>query len=132
MIHLNCGYLQRYAHIYRFSWTPQNLNLFECKAVHGNTLNFKSDIRENQWKKLLEYSQIPGVNAGIIVWFIDLDKTFYIPIWTLEFLKNKLHKKSFHGIDDEFFPDSYKMRAVKKQVFFEYDLDRFLKEIEYA
>lgn len=28
------------------------LNYFECKAIHGNTLNFKSHIRENQWKRI--------------------------------------------------------------------------------
>lgn len=29
------------------------LNLFELKAIHGNTLNFKSHIQENQWDGLL-------------------------------------------------------------------------------
>ena len=31
------------------------LNLFELKAIHGNTLNFKSHIRENQWNNLTKY-----------------------------------------------------------------------------
>ena len=42
------------------------LNLFEVKAVHGNTLNFKSHIRKNQWDKLLEYASVSSVNAGAI------------------------------------------------------------------
>ena len=33
----------------------EKLNLFELKAIHGNTLNFKSHIRENQWNSLVKY-----------------------------------------------------------------------------
>ena len=56
------------------------LNYFECKAIHGNTLNFKSHIRKNQWDKLMEKSFIPGVNAGIICWFVDNDSTLFLDI----------------------------------------------------
>ena len=38
----------------------------ECKAYHGNTLNFKA-IRPNQWKGLQEKSDIKGVHAGVLV-----------------------------------------------------------------
>ena len=107
------------------------INLFECKAIHGNTLNFKSHIRENQWDRLLHYSFIPGVNAGIIVWFIDLDETYFIPIWDLNWAKTELHKKSFNAKTDKEFKDAYKLKAKKKKTFFEYDLQEFLKEIEY-
>lgn len=31
------------------------LNMFELKAIHGNCLNFKSHIRENQWNNLIKY-----------------------------------------------------------------------------
>ena len=70
------------------------LNMFELKAIHGNCLNFKSHIRENQWNNLVKYDLYP--NAGIIVWFIDLDKTFFIPGYDLSFAKNTLNKKSFN------------------------------------
>lgn len=106
------------------------LNMFELKAIHGNCLNFKSHIRENQWNNLVKYDLYPGVNAGIIVWFIDLDKTFFIPGYDLSFAKNTLNKKSFNAITDEYFNDTYKINGKKKRTFFGYDLDSFLKEIE--
>ena len=57
-----------------------NILFLECKAVHGNTLNFKSDIKKNQWDKLLKYSEVEGVNAGIVCWYIDWDVTVFLPI----------------------------------------------------
>ena len=105
------------------------LNLFELKAIHGNTLNFKSHIRENQWNELLKYSYIPGVNAGIICWFIDLDKTVFIDIQDLEFMKN-VGKKSFNI---KWLSESPVTEIIgkKKRTFFDYALDTFLKKISY-
>ena len=105
------------------------LNLFECKAIHGNTLNFKSHIRENQWDKLLQYSFLPGVNAGVICWFIDLDKTYFIPIWDMNYARDILHKKSFNAKTDNL--EVYEITGEKKKVFFKYNLEQFLKEISY-
>lgn len=112
------------------------LNLFEVKAVHGNTLNFKSHIRENQWYKLQKYSVLPAVNAGIIVWFIDKDFTLYLPIGLLHELKLE-DFKSFNINDyiDDTLPPVYEhpieILGTKKKVFFEYDLKTFLDEISY-
>ena len=109
------------------------LNLIECKAVHGNTLNFKSHIRENQWNKLLDYSKVHGVNAGIIVWFIDKDKTYFLDIYLLNEMK-RYGRKSYNVITDG--DNLFNMLAPipihgkKKKVFFEYDLDDFLKEVQ--
>ena len=104
------------------------LNLFELKAIHGNTLNFKSHIRENQWQQLLKYLEINGVNAGIICWFIDLDKTVFIPIEVLQCLKDKGYK-SFNIKDEDMKRCYYEIAGYKKRVFFEYNLDYFLEEI---
>ena len=103
------------------------LNLFECKAIHGNTLNFKSNIRENQWQKLLEYSQITGINAGVICWFIDHDVTVYLSIEYLQELKESGYK-SFNINKDGY---DYKLLGKKKKVFFEYDLEKFLEDMSY-
>ena len=59
---------------------------FECKCCYGNTLNFHN-ITDNQRKGLLEKSNIDGVIAGIIVWFIDHDTTYFMPIQIIEKLK---------------------------------------------
>ena len=100
------------------------LNLIECKAVHGNTLNFKSHIKQNQWDGLLEESYKPGVNAGILVWFIDHDVTLWLDIQYLQDLKESGYK-SFNVKDRM---SVYELAGVKKKVFFEYDLRKFLKD----
>ena len=100
------------------------LNLMECKAVHGNTLNFKSHIKQNQWDGLLEESYKSGVNAGILVWFIDHDVTLWLDIQYLQDLKESGYK-SFNVKDRM---SVYELAGVKKKVFFEYDLRKFLKD----
>lgn len=117
------------------------LNYFECKAIHGNTLNFKSHIRENQWQGLLDKSYIGGVNAGIICWFIDKNATLFIPIETLENMR-KQGKKSFNANETgtvwynengvKWGVDYFYIEGKKKRIFFEYDLEKFLEEISYA
>lgn len=106
------------------------LNYFECKAIHGNTLNFKSHIRENQWDKLLKKSWIPGVNAGIICWFIDLDKTYFIDIEYLDYLKEQ-GNKSFNAISDIDKIPVIEIKGKKKKVFFEYELENLLEDLSY-
>ena len=103
------------------------LNLIECKAIHGNTLNFKSHIKQNQWDGLLEESCKPGVNAGILVWFIDHDVTLWLDIQYLQTLKEYGYK-SFNVNDESY---DYKLNGTKKRVFFEYDLKGFLKALRY-
>lgn len=100
------------------------LNLIECKAVHGNILNFKSHIKQNQWDGLLEESYKPRVNAGILVWFIDHDVTLWLDIQYLQDLKESGYK-SFNVKDRM---SVYELAGVKKKVFFEYDLRKFLKD----
>lgn len=104
---------------------------FECKAVSGNTLNFSSHISEYQWAGLLEKSKIPGVVAGVIVWFTDRDVTLFMPIEELERMRVS-GKKSLNV--KEALPDEGPQRGVfikgkKKRVFFEYNVELFLEEL---
>ena len=105
-----------------------NILFIECKALHGNTLNFRGNIRENQWEKLLHYSKVPGVIAGVLVWFIDRDETYFIDILTLEILK-KCGKKSFNA-SKKYYMNIIKIQGHKKKVFFDYDLEKFLEDIK--
>lgn len=107
-----------------------NILYAESKAIHGNTLNFKSHIRQNQWDGLLNVAYIPGVNAGIIVWFIDHDITLFIDITYLEYLKTS-GKKSFNIKTDIDEISVVEITGTKKRVFFEYNLEQFLEEISY-
>lgn len=112
--------------IYRFP----NILYLECKSKNDNTLNFKSDIRSNQWEELYNYSKINGVNAGIICWFIKQDKTVYLPIEYLHYLQEQGYK-SFNIIKDINKIPLYEIEGNKKRVFYQYNLEKFLNEISY-
>lgn len=106
--------------------------MFELKAVHGNTLNFKSHIKKNQWEGLLEESYKPGVNAGILVWFIDKDETYFIDIFKLYTLKES-GEKSFNVTNPDHVNSIFvnKVEGIKKRVFFEYSLKQLLEDLSY-
>lgn len=98
----------------------------ECKSVHGASLPF-SNITDTQWNGLFEKSQIEGVFAGVICWFIDKDITRFIPIQMLKILKIELNAKSIRF--DFLHPDVVYIRGKKKRVFFDYDMEEFLNAI---
>lgn len=101
--------------------------MLECKTKKGHLLNFSSDIRPNQWNKLLEFSKIKGIEAGILVWFYEQHKTFYLNIQDLEYLRYK-GKKSF---DCEKDIPTVILYGKRKKVFYEYYLEKFMKELIY-
>lgn len=125
----------------------------ECKSVHGNTLSihsnpkpdkhgvlhgFYGNITDTQWKGLLEKSKIEGVTAGIICWWIDKDVTKFIPIQTLQELKSLGYKSVRYdaGIPDYLnYADSeyciVEIKGTKKRVFFDYDMEEFLNEVQF-
>ena len=98
---------------------------FECKSVHGNTLPFRN-ISATQWNGLLEKSFIEGVTAGIICWWIDKDRTLFIPIQTLQKLLNSGNVSYRYDWDSY---DVVEIKGKKKRVFFDYDMEDFLDAI---
>ena len=80
---------------------PQFL-MIECKAIHGNTLNFKTHIRPNQqngmYKAFMEHS---GIYAGFLVWYIDHDIIKFYPIHELIEAK-QAGELSFSANDTQF------------------------------
>ena len=106
----------------------------ECKTVHGNTLPF-SNITDNQWKGLLAKSEIDGVFAGVICWWVDKDVTKFIPIQTLQELKSLGYKSVRYdvGIPDylNYTDSEYCIVGIdgkKKRVFFDYDINDFIEQ----
>lgn len=95
----------------------------ECKSVRGASLPF-TNITDTQWNGLLEKSQIEGVFAGIICWWIDKDKTLFLPIQILEQIK-KVGGKSIRYDIDDFIGCVVEMKGKKKRVFFDYDMEEF-------
>lgn len=95
---------------------------FECKSVHGASLPF-SNITDTQWNGLLEKSQIEGVFAGIICWWVDKDVTKFIPIQALQWNKENGYKSIRFDHNGTSFIE---IKGKKKRVFFDYDMEEFL------
>lgn len=103
----------------------------ECKSVHGNRLPF-SNITDTQWKGLMEKSQIEGVFAGIICWWIDKDRTFFLPIQKLaiwRYFDSALQLKSISVEQAEKDVACIEIKGKKKRVFYDYDMEGFLNEL---
>ena len=101
---------------------------FECKSVHGNILPFPN-ITNNQWQGLLQKSQITGVYAGVICWWVDKDITKFIPIQMLQRMKDKTAKSIRYDILACSGYHTIEVKGKKKRVFFEYDMEGMLDEI---
>lgn len=115
----------------------------ECKSCYGNTMSIHSNnpknkygnITNNQWEGLLDKSKIPGVRAGILVWFIDHDLTFWIDIRRLQEHRDAGHKSiSYRGDWIDFASDTdcmwTQIAGTKRRVLFDYDFEHFLEEME--
>ena len=114
----------------------------ECKSCYGNTMSIHSNnpkqpygnITKNQWEGLLEKSKIPGVRAGIFVWFIDHDVTYWLDIRLLQAWRDAGHKSI--PCHPEWALEPYAQRlwehlpGTKRRVLFDYDCATFLKEME--
>ncbi len=98
----------------------------ECKSVHGNVLPL-TNITDRQWSGLLEKSEIDGVIAGVIVWFIDKDVTYFVSIEELQHAEG-YGKKSIRY--DDLFIKKVNIAGKKKRVFFEYDMESFFSNFE--
>lgn len=103
-----------------------NVLYIECKSCHGNTFPL-SNITDNQYKGLLEKSNIPGVISGVIIWWADKDVTAFFSIDYIAILKsNNVKSIRFDNVEENGFIISGK----KKRVFFEYDMQSFLDEVQ--
>ena len=98
----------------------------ECKSIRGNTFPL-SNITEKQWETLVEKSEIDGVFAGVIIWFIERDVTFYVPIRELANAE-AYGRKSIRY--DEKMIKTVPIKGVKKRVFWEYDLTSFFTDVD--
>lgn len=110
-----------------------NQYFIECKSVHGNLLPF-SNITENQWNGMLEMSNINGVIAGVICWWVDKDITMFLPIQFLKEAKENHFASIPSDYADKWILDSYSclpiiIKGTKKRVFFDYDLEVLINEL---
>jgi penicillin-binding protein-related factor A (putative recombinase) len=74
----------------------------ECKSTTGNTFPL---TRLTQYSALKHKVGIPGVRAGVILWFIDHDVIYYVPISSVTKMLED-DKKSIHvkwGESDDYY-----------------------------
>lgn len=60
-----------------------------------------------------------------------MDKTIFLDIQYLEYLSEECENKSFNIKKDINKIPVIEIEGIKKRIFFEYDLEKFLKEISY-
>lgn len=90
----------------------------ECKSHKGASIPFENIT---QYNKLLTKVGIPGVRCGVILWLIDKDRVFYIPINTIRKMKENGEKSvGIRSIGQK----DYKIieiPSIKKKVFLDSD-----------
>ena len=92
------------------------LYLIECKTHLGASFPLSN---LSQYNKLLSYVGIPGVRVGVVLWLIDKDKIFYVPISTVIQMKIKNKKSiSYKDIDKW---RIIEIPSIKKVVFMDSD-----------
>lgn len=93
-----------------------NIFYMECKSHKGASIPFDNIT---QYSKLLQKVGIPGVRCGVILWLIEKDKVYYIPVSTIKQMK-KDGKKSV-GISAVDNYNIIEIPSVKKRVFMDSD-----------
>ena len=98
-----------------------NIFYIECKTIKGNTFPFSN---LSQYEKLLTKVGIPGVRAGVIIWFYDPHSSvLYVPISTIKKMKED-GLKSFNIRHLEKYQNVYyyiDIPSTKKRVFMDSD-----------
>ena len=91
-----------------------NIFYLEAKTVKGNTFPFQN---LTQYDKLSAKVGIPGVRAGVVIWFYGHDRIVYVPISSVTKMKED-GKKSINITTLD--TDKYRfieIPSVKKRVF---------------
>lgn len=97
----------------------------ELKSIQGKYFSF-NNITEKQYQGLLSKVGVKGVIPGVVVWFVDYDKTLFVPIDEIRKAKEKgVNSINMNNVEDY---DVLEIDGRKKRVFFEYDIIKFLKE----
>lgn len=100
----------------------------EAKSIHGNTFPLTN---LTQYEKLLKVKDIKGVRAGVTIWFCDRDRVVFIPIHTIEQMKQEGVKSvNIRTIDDSDY-EFINIPSVKKRVFMDSDYRVIFRNTDY-
>jgi len=112
--------------------------LIECKCCHGNTMSIHSNdptkkygmITNNQWEELYAASYVSGIFAGYMIWFVDHDRTVFVPSPSMQILKDNGNKSlNILHIAKQLGNGYMNIDGTKKRKFFDYDMRKFIKEV---
>ena len=99
-------------------YAHRTLFLIETKSVHGNTFPFSN---LSQYDKLLSYSSVEDLVAGVIIWYVDRDVVLFVPITEIrEMKKDKLKSVNVKTVLDSKYK-VIKIPSAKKRVFMDSD-----------
>lgn len=101
------------------SFAKGRLYLCECKSTNDSTFNF-SKLR--QYDLLLEHKDEEDVYPGVLLWFVQLDLIFWVPVSEIEKMKldgkKSIHPKWYETGEYKL----YKVPAKKMRTYFKCDL----------
>ena len=95
-----------------------NIFYIECKTKKEQNLPFNNIT---QYDKLIEKVDIPGVRTGVVVWFYEKDKVYYIPIKTVKQIKEDGRKSISIKLIEENKYRVIEIPSIKKRVFMDSD-----------
>lgn len=98
-----------------------NIFFIECKSHKGSSIPFTAI---SQYDKLLSFSNIKGIRAGVVLWLYEKDIVLYIPVKTIKLLKDSGEKSV--GIRHLKDYDIIEIPSKKLRVFMESDYNVLL------
>lgn len=107
-------------------FTNGKLFLIECKSHKGASLPF--DVI-TQFDKLVSYSNVPDVYAGVVIWLYEKDMVLYAPINLIKRLKGE-GKKSIGIKALNEYEEFIEIPSEKKRVMMSSDYSVLLNLVE--
>lgn len=100
-----------------------NIFFIECKEKHGNTFPL---VNFPQYDKMLSLKDIKGAVVGVVLWYSDYDKVYYVPMNVWKQLK-ETNKKSLNIKDIHKYKEIVEIPSQKKRKFLDSDYSILVK-----
>ena len=119
------GYKATSANICDFiCYVYPHIYFIECKEKKGNTFPLEN---LTQYERLLQVKNKLGAVVGVVIWYSEHDKVFFVPISVFEQLKAE-DKKSLNIKDIHNYKNIIEIPSQKKRKFLDSDYSILLEE----
>lgn len=103
------------------------LFILEVKSTGGNTFPITNFT---QYQTMIQYRGAQGVRMGVVIWYTEKDRVIYVPLTTIEKMKQEGKKSvNIRTIDSEGY-EFIDIPSVKKRVFMDSDYSVLLNLAE--